>query len=652
MKRSRFFTFLFLISFYFYGQNLSVLDSLLACCKKQGNDTLKVQTLLDISNEYCRNSVENSLAYAQQALKLAEALKWEKGIAISYFRIGYAYGSEGKFSMALNYRLKELEKWEQLKNKNKICIVLGTIGISYSDQGDNLNAMKYYIRSLKLAEEIGDVQQEIYTLCNIAIVYEEQKNFKKAFEYNFKSLKLAEENKYEESIAMNRANIGNLYLSQNNYEEALKSYLIALEIDKRWGNKGNISALLANIGDLFQEQSDSLRINGNDILSKTKSDKALEYYFVALKYTEELGNKYLQAFTLGNVGNIYVTRKEYKKAEEYLEKSIEVARTINSAEVIMDDHQRFYDLYKRMDDPAKALGHYEKYIAIKDSVYSADKSKAVSELQIKFDTEKKEAENKTLLQENELQSLTIKNNRLLLLGSLCLSILVLSLAFLIVRQNKLKSQQLTTQFEQKLLRTQMNPHFIFNSLASIESFIYDHEPKEAGIYLSSFSRLMRLILENSASEYISLEKEIETLNYYLTLQKMRLDDNLSYVIDVDKEIDPEQMYLPPMLTQPFIENAIEHGFRGSKQKGDIKIFFKVVDNNLQVQILDNGIGIEKAQQQKDLHKTHKSIAMQITSERLTFLNKSKKKKLSFTIYDISNEQKGNTGTKIIFLIPV
>ncbi|MBC7863886.1 MAG: histidine kinase, partial [Bacteroidia bacterium] len=257
-----------------------------------------------------------------------------------------------------------------------------------------------------------------------------------------------------------------------------------------------------------------------------------------------------------------------------------------------------------------------------------------------------------LMQENKLQALSITNSRYLTIGLIALLVLALGLGFFIGRQNKIKTQQAVSQFEQKLLRTQMNPHFIFNSLASMESFIYDHQPKEAGVYLSNFSKLMRLILENSASENITLEKEIEILNYYLSLQKLRLDDNLTYSIEMGEGMHPEQIELPPMLTQPFIENAIEHGFRGGKQRGDIKISFNLSGTNLEVQVIDNGIGIEQAQQQKELYKTHKSMSMQITMERLEFLNKTKKKKLSFTVTDLAKEPGGKTGTKIIFSIPL
>jgi LytS/YehU family sensor histidine kinase len=163
---------------------------------------------------------------------------------------------------------------------------------------------------------------------------------------------------------------------------------------------------------------------------------------------------------------------------------------------------------------------------------------------------------------------------------------------------------------------------------------------------------MRLILENSSSEYISLEKEIETLNYYFALQKLRLDDKLSYEIIVDNAVNKRETMLPPMLTQPFIENAIEHGFRGGKEQGKIRVMFSIVENDLLVQVIDNGIGIEQVEKQKELYNQHKSMAIDTTKERLSLLNKAKRKKLAFSISDISNEKNGETGTKVVFSIPL
>jgi len=642
---------LFFILLMPFARGRSLKDSLLLSLSKQKEDSLKVKTLIHLSRALSLNETQRSLEYAQQALKLSETIKWNRGIALSYFYIGASYDNLGNFRAALEIRLKEVEKWKELNNKKNTCAVMGNLGVSYGNIGNNLKAIEYYISSLKIAEEIDFTEQAINNLCNIGSIYKEQKNYDKALSYYFESLKLAEQEKLENSIAINQGNIGNVYLAMGKYTLSLKSYLAALRIDEKLGNKINQSAWVANIASLYQVQSDSASKAGNTELANFKSSQALEYYVKSLQLSKEIGNQYLEAHTLGNIGELYASMKQFKMAEEYMKESLDLATKIQSDDVVRAAHNKLYALYSEIKQPAKALEHYEKYIAIRDSIYNEDHKKTISELEIKYQTEKKEAENILLTEKNQVQALEIRNERYMLVGLSILLLLGAAIAFLIVRQNKLKSQQLATQFEQKLLRTQMNPHFIFNSLASIEIFIYDHQPKEAGVYLSSFARLMRLILENSTLEYITLEKEIEILNYYLSLQKVRLDDNLSYSIEVDENIYPSEIRLPPMLTQPFIENAIEHGFRGSKQVGEVKVSFRLKENNLQVEIVDNGIGIEKAHQQ-NLHKTHKSMATQITSERLAFLNRSKRKKLSFTIIDLATEGQGLTGTRVTFLIPL
>ena len=278
----------------------------------------------------------------------------------------------------------------------------------------------------------------------------------------------------------------------------------------------------------------------------------------------------------------------------------------------------------------------------------------MADLQTKFETEKKEAEIEILAGKLQVQSLKLKNSRNIMLSLIGIFILSVLLAWLIFRQNKLKTERMAIQLEQKLLRSQMNPHFIFNSLTTIESFIYEKQPKEAGRYLSDFARLMRLILENSSEESIPLIKEIKTLEYYLQLQKLRLDGNLTYSIRTKGIEDVESINIPPMLTQPFIENSIEHGIKGIASDGHIDIEFELInDDTLRIQVTDNGIGINSALQNnsESMYK-HKSMAVQITKERLLVLNKSKKQKVTFAISDISDENNLQSGTKVVFTIPV
>jgi len=199
----------------------------------------------------------------------------------------------------------------------------------------------------------------------------------------------------------------------------------------------------------------------------------------------------------------------------------------------------------------------------------------------------------------------------------------------------------------------MNPHFIFNSLTSIQNFILDEEADKASKYLSLFSKLVRNILDSSTEEHVTLQEEIQTIENYLELQKIRFHDKFDYTIDVDEAIHPENIVIPPMLAQPFIENSIEHGIKHRKTKGDIFIRFRLKKGSIVFEVEDNGVGREKA---KDIlfhqNKEHKSLATAITLERIRVLNKRRRHKIALRIEDLTSENNKPTGTLVVIDIPI
>jgi ligand-binding sensor domain-containing protein/signal transduction histidine kinase len=230
------------------------------------------------------------------------------------------------------------------------------------------------------------------------------------------------------------------------------------------------------------------------------------------------------------------------------------------------------------------------------------------------------------------------------------SIIILIIKY---REKKIKEQNRYLMLEQKLLRSQMNPHFIFNSLSSIQSYIFESNPVEAGSYLSRFAELIRSILYNSREEFIPLEKEIKTLENYLDLQKLRYDNKFDYEIDVDPKLDKESIAIPPMMAQPFIENAIEHGIKHLEEPGFINISFTQMDETILFIVEDNGIGI-KAARNINSHKAkeHQSLATVIARERIEILNKGRRKKLYYMEIKETTDQDGDvSGTQVKFVIP-
>lgn len=202
-----------------------------------------------------------------------------------------------------------------------------------------------------------------------------------------------------------------------------------------------------------------------------------------------------------------------------------------------------------------------------------------------------------------------------------------------------------------LLRLQMNPHFIFNSLTAIQNYIYAHKPHEAGQFLSDFSKLIRLILDNSRHEYISLEKEIETMTLFVELQKLRFEQGFDFHYEVDPGIMPDITYVPPMLAQPFLENAIEHGLMPRKTKGAISVRYTLKDKVIQFEIHDNGIGLTKSKEKKTQSKMlHHSLSIKICQERLFHLHKGIKSRPHFILEEIIEDGEAK-GTRVKFDIP-
>jgi ligand-binding sensor domain-containing protein len=217
------------------------------------------------------------------------------------------------------------------------------------------------------------------------------------------------------------------------------------------------------------------------------------------------------------------------------------------------------------------------------------------------------------------------------------------------RQRKYKRQ--IEKLEQKALLAQMNPHFIFNSLNSIQSFLVYNENDLAEKYLQMLSQLIRMTLNNSRESEVTIRQEIDVLSKYIELEKMRFKDRFDFEFTISLRHTELQKHIPPMLIQPFVENAIIHGFKGLDGVGKLEINFKeLVDNRLVVVVTDNGIGYDS--KDKGMTSDHKSYGMQITSERLSLFKEKYNTEFDFTIDNLTDEAGKPKGTRIIILIPV
>ena len=353
------------------------------------------------------------------------------------------------------------------------------------------------------------------------------------------------------------------------------------------------------------------------------------------------------------IGNAYLLQNNYEEALPYFEKSREEANKREDLVVEKDANRKRFEVYRDAGDFEKAKKAFDDYIESSDALYAKKNqeiiqasriTKKFSENQsrivlLKKDRELSESRYETTTERNKRQKITIYS----LIGGVLLLLLAAYLMYKYIKQQKIANNLLAL----KSLRSQMNPHFIFNALNSVNSFIATNDERTANKYLSDFSKLMRAVLENSEEDFIPLQKEIELIELYTKLEHFRFQDKFDYNITVDEAINIDEYQIPPMLLQPYIENAVWHGLRYKEEKGALDISInKTGKDEIAITIADNGIGREKSKTLKtENQQKQNSKGMGNIKKRVSILNEMYKDKVDVFIDDFQKE--GDTGTKVV-----
>jgi len=634
-----------------FGQN-KVLDSLMGKLGTAQSNVEKVTLYNLISAEYIENDPAKMMDYAKLALGIARKNNLRKGEADAYFNIGNASILSSEYAEAFKSFLNAQSIYEQLiKNPakqglrvlhNSLARTYGSIGVVCSEQNNYAKALEYYFKALKIYEQTKqeDIVARLYK--NIGIVYKSQKEYPKALEYFNKALDV-QKKILDNTAAITITNIGATYMAQNKNERAIASYNEAMRIFQFHENKRGLAELYNNLG------------NYN---SKIKNYGAAEAdYKKALEIFDGIGEKYGASASLAYLGNLYASQKKNNEALKFLEKSSLLANEIGVLEQIKDSEKSISEIYENMGQPAKALEHYKKYSVAKDSINNAENIKNIVREEMNFEMERKAALQKIEAEKKEaIYVEQSKRHKQQLLFAGLSAVLLFGFAFLFYNRRNLKKtltlQRDLAEYEQKALHLQMNPHFVFNCLGSISSFIVQNGTDSAIKYLSKFSKLMRLTLEYSKESLIPIDKEIEGLQNYLELEQLRFNNAFDFSISKDPNIE-DDMAIPPLLLQPFVENAIMHGIVPKKEKGNINIYFAIVNDKLVCTVTDDGIGFAKSKELKENSVTvHKSMALEITRKRLEVIQAFTSKTSQVEIREMHDDAGESAGTRIILNLPI
>jgi tetratricopeptide (TPR) repeat protein len=565
---------------------------------------------------------DESIAYTKTAYAYADKARNLNQMAAALLTFGEAYLESGEYEKSFYFFQKAYQRFLQTNDQPMISTCLFVLGELYMYTGDYLSAATYF-RNGFLSQNINYIKDIKKTPVNIWYKMEFAENFAHLGQFDsawkyFNLLKPTREAALNNRIYLTCT--GECYYLQKNYSRALENFRTALIEHQKLNDRNQVMRTLIGISKA------ALKLDKRRLalqyarlgLNLSTSTKAIRYKRDAYQILYQLYDKW----RLKDSANSY-----------YLQ-----YRDMN--DIVLNEQTRANLAAQRFNDKI-ALLNKEKQLRVLELEQSAQQKRALlfSILIILlfgfifFRNTVLKRKNETHRRERAEQALELQKAE--------------------AERSKAELRQQATELEMQALRAQMNPHFIFNCLNAINHFILNNEPETASDYLSKFSKLIRMVLHLSQKDQISLQEELDALHLYIQLEQLRFQEHFQYTISCIDCTDPEAIKLPPLLLQPFVENAIWHGLMHKSTPGELTIELTLQDNLLRCTITDNGIGRgEAATRQYLSHAPKKSLGMKITANRLQLLNEGKNEDFFFRVIDLKNANGESAGTRVIITIPV
>ncbi|MFC4633463.1 tetratricopeptide repeat protein [Dokdonia ponticola] len=657
-----------------YIEKAEALSNELDFGKGIGNATYMRGIIATTQSEF-----ELAINYYETAAQIYRDNDVKKNIAGCYNGIGVIYLYQGDYDKSSTYFQKAIEADKIVGLERNIPSYITNIGINQLNLGKNVEALESFKKSLQLFTEANHEQGIATNLKNIALIYKRQGNYPLALEYNNNAIALAE--KMQDSFGLSNSlnNTSLIYKAREDYDNALVMLERSLTIYEKIGSKKGISATKHNIGSIYLKKNENeigikyileaLHINrefgiipqiaeclnslGDANVTLKNYSNAIAYFQEAKNINIDIGNQDGISLSYLGIAECYAEQKKYKEALPNAIKSLEISNELDLMEYQKDAHRLLSEIYFETKNYKKAYTNHIFFKKLSDSLFNKENIEKLT--QIEYEYKYKKALDSASMRELSLtktvkatsQNLEKSQRNYLrsIIGFLLISMLLGGIIFYLKYRN-IKAATHNIIVEQRLLRSQMTPHFIFNSLSVLQGMILNKEEKKSVVYLSKFSKLLRIILENSREKMVLLSQELAAIENYLSLQNLE-NESYNYTVSIEETIDTNAFEIPPMLIQPFVENAIEHAFTNQLENREIHVRITYEDQKLICTITDNGVGIHSQPIAK--RKDKNSLATTITSERLQILSKDFNREGSVTI---ENRQKYNEqGTLVTLIIP-
>ena len=505
--------------------------------------------------------------------------------------------------------------------------IFNNLSIGYRNLGMFDSAVYFGIRGLEIAKRFDSKQEQKRINNTIAISFAMQGQLEQSKEYFSAALEIAQSMNDSSGIVKYLTNIAQALIYQDSLQEGEQ---VVRQAASYLSNERNV----LEITDQYYLLAEISRESGRD-------KKALDYLNQSLALLEPTSFVSEKASVQILKGEILLENQRWEQVEQVLSALDQLLNDRDLFDFQLSRLKLERDLLLQRGNLERVGRIQHQLDSLSEEKFDRNQAEIMRDLEVKYQSEQKQQEIESLKQKQQIAELKFNNQRILF-GSALGVVLIVALAiyfYILGRQLKAIHQKLLT--EQRLLRAQINPHFLFNALAGLHDFIYTGDKWQASEYLASLSKLSREILDYSSREWILLQQEIDVLERYVSLQRLRFPQ-VSYQLKVDEAIETDNVLIPPMILQPFVENAFEHGFQG-RETGLLEVIIKSEGNQLFICIEDDGNGLSV----KDSPE-HTSKAIAITNERLRLLYQGEIKEVKLS--DRSKNDKTKSGTKVTLTI--
>jgi len=673
-------------------------------------DSARIDCLNTLGSVYCYLQPDSASAYAERAYHEAESLRYMRGIAMSMNNQAHIAGfGRNRFELQEVISLRTIPLSLKIQDDQVLIDTYMNLALAFYHRSKFDRAVNICDSVIERSKAVTNQKALGEALAILGAVAMESGQYEKAFENYIESLKVFTRNNDAYNIAIILVKLGDLYRLTGNRQKALQLYFQSLDYAKGTSLQWHP---LDDLGDTYhhfdaEDSIDHVSLQSIKSLTIRNRDRIFrninkaETLLRAKRYEEALPlltNEWSLAITTGernqemrlllDIGRALLGKREYNEALTYTARLISAAQETKAKQYLRDGFELMFILHDKLKHVDSAYLFYTRYVHMKDSVGFDALLKRMAIHTAFAETEQKEAEIELLGNERIInqQRLELANQRIksesltknMLLGG---SIVVLLLGAILFRNIDLKRknernrhkiiaqalalqksederiksdlQQEARALEMQALRAQMNPHFIFNSLNSINHFILKNDGPQASAYLTKFSRLVRLILQHSQHALITLEHELEALQLYLELESLRFDHHFEYVISVAEDIDTSHIKVPPLIIQPYVENAIWHGIMHKPEKGHLRIELSLQEDQLCCGVIDDGVGRQVSRTLKKKHQTsHQSLGMRITADRIAAMQQENAWEDSIKIKDLVQADGTPCGTEVFIKIPL